>query len=64
MDDETTDSQLETLEENMDFVRKRLLTLEWDKKHNQMNSGMESSFNELKARYKELEDQKAKLKSS
>lgn len=64
MADETADSQTSSIEENMNQIRKRLLTLEWDKKHNQLNVGMESSYNELKAKYKELEEQKAKLKSS
>jgi hypothetical protein len=64
MADETTDSQARFVEESMDNIRKRLLTLEWDKKHNQLNVGMESSYNDLKAKYKELEEQKAKLKSS
>jgi hypothetical protein len=64
MADDTTDTQLKAVDEGLDAIRKRLLTLEWDKKHNQLNAGMESSYNELKAKFKELEEQKAKIKSS
>ena len=44
----------ENIGEELREVRKRLLTLEWDKKHNQLNAGMESAYRELKERYKAL----------
>jgi|WetSurMetagenome_2_1015567.scaffolds.fasta_scaffold63131_6 hypothetical protein len=64
MTDETGDSQTALIDKDLDSIRKRLLTLDWDKKHNQLNAGMESSYNELKAKFKELEEQKQKIKSS
>lgn len=42
------------LRERLDYLRRNLLTLEWDKKHNQLNRGMESRFEELKKEYTEL----------
>jgi hypothetical protein len=61
MAEETLDSQVRDIEVSMEQIKKRLLTLEWDKKHNQLNAGMEGSVVSLKAKYKELEEQKAKL---
>jgi hypothetical protein len=51
-----------TIDKELNQVRKRILTLEWDKKHNQLNAGMEAQFQELKNRFKELESMKEKLK--
>ncbi|MBN2454161.1 hypothetical protein JXB11_01305 [Candidatus Woesearchaeota archaeon] len=52
----------DNVEKELSEVRKRLLTLEWDKKHNQLNAGMESHYEELKTKCKELESMKEKLK--
>ena len=41
--------------ERMVELKKRLLTLEWDKAHNQLNSGMAARFEELKTEYETLQ---------
>ena len=38
-------------------VRMRLQTLEWDKTHNQLNSGMEAKYLELKQKHDTLTKQ-------
>jgi len=44
-----------TLKERFDYLKKRLLTLEWDKEHNQLNAGMEYKYEEFKKEFAELE---------
>jgi len=41
--------------ERMAFLKKRLLTLEWDKAQNQLNSGMEEKMVELRKEYNDLQ---------
>ncbi len=38
----------------MNFLRKRLLTLEWDKTNNQLNAGIADKLGPLKKEYEEL----------
>lgn len=45
----------EELRGRIAYLRKRALTLEWDKRHNQLNAGMESKFEEIKKELAELE---------
>jgi hypothetical protein len=44
------------LRERTSYLKKRILTLEWDKKHNQLNAGMELKFEEMKKEFAELEE--------
>jgi len=46
---------IDTLKERFDYLKKRLLTLEWDKTHNQLNAGMEYKYEEFKKELAELE---------
>jgi len=43
------------IESRMDMMRKTLLTLEWDKKMNQINSGMESRLLSLRQEWSAME---------
>lgn len=47
----------EDILERLSDMRKTLLTLEWDKKHNQIHFGMEEKYNKLKEEYEALEKQ-------
>lgn len=49
--------------ERMSEMRKILLTLEWDKNHNQIHVGMEEKYNKLKEEYASLENQLNELKT-
>ena len=42
------------ISDRLDYLKKNILTLEWDKRHNQLNRGMERRFEELKKEYDEL----------
>ena len=42
------------LKEKLGDINKKLLTMEWDKKHNQLNIGMESKYTELKAEHDKI----------
>ncbi|MBI2549884.1 hypothetical protein HYV83_01750 [Candidatus Woesearchaeota archaeon] len=39
---------LEELKEKLSDLRKRIMTLEWDKSHNQLNSSMEAKYVQIK----------------
>ena len=47
-------AEADQTKERMDFLRKRLLTMEWDKRMNQFNAGMEEKFRDFKKEYEEL----------
>jgi hypothetical protein len=47
-------SEKEVLKKMSD-MRKTLLTLEWDKNHNQIHMGMEEKYNKMKQEYDALE---------
>ncbi len=55
--DAAENKQTEGMKERLSEVRKRLRTLEWDKKHNQLNAGMEAKYTELKEECANLEKQ-------
>lgn len=59
---ETKNMSAEQVLERMSDMRKTLLTLEWDKKQNQIHFGMEEKYNKLKEEYKALEKQLSALK--
>ncbi|MAG16314.1 hypothetical protein CMO88_04590 [Candidatus Woesearchaeota archaeon] len=42
------------LKEKLNEIDKRLLTMEWDKRHNQLNAGMEEKYTELKTEHDKL----------
>lgn len=46
----------DALIEKYDDVRRKVLTLEWDKRHNQINSGMEARYEELKKDFDVLKE--------
>ena len=46
----------DALIEKYDDVRRKVLTLEWDKRHNQINSGMEVRYEELKKDFDVLKE--------
>jgi len=39
------------IQERLSIIRKRILTMEWDKEHNQFNIGLQSRYDELKKEY-------------
>ena len=47
--------QLSAVEEQLYDFRKRLMTLEWDKTHNQLNSSMEAKYAEIRAECEKLQ---------
>ena len=47
--------QLSVMEEKLYDLRKRLMTLEWDKSHNQLNSSMEAKFAEIRTECEKLQ---------
>ena len=51
---DVNEKQIIELKERLSNINKRLLTLEWDKKHNQLNAGMEEKYAELKAEHDKL----------
>ncbi len=46
-----TDKQLTELKERLESVDKQLMTMEWDKEHNQLNAGIEEKYAKLKAEH-------------
>ena len=57
---------LEEMKEKLSDLRKRIMTLEWDKSHNQLNSSMEAKYAQIKteceALQKKIDDVKAEMK--
>ena len=49
-----TEKQKIQLKERLGEINKVLLTMEWDKKHNQLNIGMEDKYTELKAEHEKI----------
>ena len=49
-----SDQKRTELKEKLGDINKKLLTMEWDKKRNQLNIGMESKYTELKAEHDKL----------
>ncbi len=60
MEVETSQQEENEAEEKLSQVRKRILTLEWDRENNQLNSGMLKQYEDLK---KELNLLNEKLRS-
>ena len=50
-------------EEKVSYLRKRLLTLEWDKENNQLNSGMLKQYEELKKEFNILNEKLKTMKA-
>ena len=42
------------MKERLNEIKKKLLTLEWDKDHNQLNFGMQGKYSELKEEHSKL----------
>lgn len=57
---------LEEMKEKLSDLRKRIMTLEWDKSHNQLNSSMEAKYAQIKteceALQKKVDSIKAEMK--
>lgn len=50
-------------EGKISYLRKRILTLEWDKENNQLNTGMMKQYDELKKEYNRLNEKLKIIKS-
>ena len=53
MQEETT--SLSDMKDKLSELRKRIMTLEWDKSHNQLNSSMEVKYAQIKTEYETLQ---------
>ncbi len=57
---------LSDMKEKLREMNKRLMTLEWDKSHNQLNSSMELKYSQIKVDFealrKKVESMQAELK--
>ncbi|HIG98442.1 TPA: hypothetical protein HA231_03390 [Candidatus Woesearchaeota archaeon] len=60
---ESEEESLSGMEERLSEVRKRVMTLEWDKSHSQLNSGMEQKYGQLKAEQEELQKKVGTIKA-
>ncbi len=64
---DATDATLSGMKEKLSELRNRIMTLEWDKSHNQLNSSMEAKYLQIKVEYeslqKKVEGIKAELKA-
>ena len=47
--------QLSDMKEKLYDLRKRLMTLDWDKTHNQLNSSMEAKYAEIRIECEKLQ---------
>ena len=47
--------QLSDMKEKLYDLRKRLMTLDWDKTHNQLNSSMEAKYAEIRTECEKLQ---------
>ncbi len=46
---------LEDMKEKLSDLRNRIMTLEWDKSHNQLNSSMEAKYAQIKTEFESLQ---------
>ncbi len=46
-----TEKQLSELKGRLEAVDKQIMTMEWDKEHNQLNAGVEEKYAQLKAEH-------------
>ncbi len=53
--DEENETPLNVFEEKLAELRKRIMTLEWDKSHNQLNSSMEAKYLLIKTEFEGLQ---------
>ena len=51
---EISEPQMSRMKERLNEIKKKLLTLEWDKDHNQLNFGMQGKYSELKDEHSKL----------
>ena len=49
-----SESRKTELKEQLRAVDKKIMTMEWDKDHNQLNAGMEQKYNELKEEHEKI----------
>ncbi len=49
-----TEKQVTELKQRLESVDKQIMTMEWDKEHNQLNSGVEEKYANLKAEHEKL----------
>ena len=49
-----SEEQKAEIKEKLHEINKKLITMEWDKRHNQLNAGMESKYAQLKAEQDKL----------
>ena len=55
--EKVSEQQRVKLKEKLGEIDKKILTMEWDKDHNQLNMGMESRYVELKAEHDKIVEQ-------
>lgn len=53
-EDSISEQQRTKLREKLGDINKKLLTMEWDKKRNQLNVGMETKYTELKEEHEKI----------
>ncbi len=56
MEVETSQQEEKETEERISHIRKRILTLEWDKENNQINAGMLKQYEDLKKEFSSLNE--------
>ena len=65
-EENNNETDLNVMKEKLSDLRKRIMTLEWDKSHNQLNSSMEAKYAQIKtecdALQKKVDGIKAELK--
>jgi len=61
--DEGNDTSLSALDEKLAELRKKVMTLEWDKSHNQLNSSMESKYMQIRTEFEILQKKVDELKA-
>jgi len=49
-----SEEQKAEIKEKLHEINKKLITMEWDKRHNQLNAGMESKYAQLQAEQDKL----------
>ncbi len=49
-----TEKQRSELKERLESVDKQIMTMEWDKAHNQLNAGVEEKYANLKTEHEKL----------
>ena len=57
-------SVLTEMKDKLSELRQRVMTLEWDKSHSQLNSSMEVKYLQMKVEYEQLQKKVDELKAA